>query len=391
MKILVVSNLYGALARGGAERVVAEETAGLRALGHEVTVVSGDPAAMAGTVSVAADGVREIKFSPYNIAFYTDLSVHGVLFRFWWHYLDIFSIGSANRLAKIIREEKPDVVHTHNLMGLGFTIPTEIRRARIHHVHTVHDVQLLDPSGLLPAEREFQPAWHQKMYIAVMHMMMGSPNVVIFPSDFHMRLHKRLGFFIKSQCIVVRNPAPAFMGVGGKKKNNRIFLFAGQLETHKGIFDLFDAWTKADLKDATLEIAGSGSRSEAVAIRAASMSNVRLLGRLGGSELAAAYERAAWLVLPSRVIENAPASIMEALGRAVPVIASVSGGIPEIVHDAENGYLFPPGDSILLASVLAKAAALDDAAYAQMSDSAIKVSKDLGGRTHIADLENLYH
>ena len=42
---------------------------------------------------------------------------------------------------------------------------------------------------------------------------------------------------------------------------------------------------------------------------------------------------------PSRT-EGLPLSIMEALNYSLPVIGTRVGGIPEIVHEGENGYLF---------------------------------------------------
>ena len=42
--------------------------------------------------------------------------------------------------------------------------------------------------------------------------------------------------------------------------------------------------------------------------------------------------------------EAMPLAVLEALREGVPVIASRTGGIPEVVHDGDNGLLLPPGD-----------------------------------------------
>jgi glycosyltransferase involved in cell wall biosynthesis len=39
-----------------------------------------------------------------------------------------------------------------------------------------------------------------------------------------------------------------------------------------------------------------------------------------------------------------PTCVLEALSCEVPVIASKVGGIQELIHDGENGYLYKSGD-----------------------------------------------
>lgn len=50
--------------------------------------------------------------------------------------------------------------------------------------------------------------------------------------------------------------------------------------------------------------------------------------------------------------ESMPLVVLEALQNAVPVIASWTGGIPEIVRHGSNGLLVPPGDEVALARAL---------------------------------------
>jgi hypothetical protein len=66
-----------------------------------------------------------------------------------WHIIDIFHFASKNKIRQILQTEKPDLVHTHNLMGLGFLIPRLIKKMGLRYIHTVHDVQLVEPSGII--------------------------------------------------------------------------------------------------------------------------------------------------------------------------------------------------------------------------------------------------
>ncbi|HEX5413010.1 MAG TPA: glycosyltransferase family 4 protein [Terriglobia bacterium] len=50
--------------------------------------------------------------------------------------------------------------------------------------------------------------------------------------------------------------------------------------------------------------------------------------------------------------ESMPLSMLEALQHGVPVIASSTGGVPEVIHHGSNGLLVPPGDAVALANTL---------------------------------------
>ena len=69
------------------------------------------------------------------------------------------------------------------------------------------------------------------------------------------------------------------------------------------------------------------------------------------------------LVVPSSPAEATTRVILEAYAAGVPVVASASGGIPEIVRDGETGFLVPPGNPVRLAARIREALA-DPARFA---------------------------
>ena len=173
MKICIITNVYPPYARGGAEQVVVKTVEGLLAAGHDVVVVTAAPQGQ----HVWREGRLTIyRLHPFNVFFYTDAHRHGVLVRAFWHLLDMFHVGSAKYVRRVLETEKPMVVHTHNLMGLGFLIPRVIRRLGIRHIHTVHDVQLAEPSGVILKKQAHgfrYRGWPSQIYCAIMKYLVG--------------------------------------------------------------------------------------------------------------------------------------------------------------------------------------------------------------------------
>ena len=62
-----------------------------------------------------------------------------------------------------------------------------------------------------------------------------------------------------------------------------------------------------------------------------------------GQKLASAYASADAFIFPSRT-ETLGLVLLEAMAAGTPVVAANSGGIPDIVTNGINGYLFDPDD-----------------------------------------------
>jgi glycosyltransferase involved in cell wall biosynthesis len=82
---------------------------------------------------------------------------------------------------------------------------------------------------------------------------------------------------------------------------------------------------------------------------------IRFAGPLVGADLDAAYADADLFVLPSRA-ETYGMVVTEALARALPVVATEVGGVPEALGLAGDGsrpgLLIPPDDPVVLAGAL---------------------------------------
>ena len=78
---------------------------------------------------------------------------------------------------------------------------------------------------------------------------------------------------------------------------------------------------------------------------------MRITGWISSDQVRDEILAARALVLPS-FAEGLPVVIMEAMALRRPVISTFVAGIPELVHDGENGWLVPAGDVDALADAM---------------------------------------
>ena len=119
-----------------------------------------------------------------------------------------------------------------------------------------------------------------------------------------------------------------------------LFLYVGRVSAEKQI-DKIKPVLKS-IPNSRLAIVGNGpAREELEAYFADTPTN--FVGYLHGLELASAYASADAFIFPSAT-ETLGLVLLEAMAAGCPVVAARSGGIPDIVTDGVNGYLFEPND-----------------------------------------------
>ena len=278
----------------------------------------------------------------------------------------IWSTEARAKLEGLLREEKIDVAHLHNIAHqLSPSILGPLARRSIPIVQTMHDYKLLCPvytfrsrgevcerckagrywnavvrrcnADSLPlsltsaAEAAVHRALHSYRHVHVFHC----------PSLFEMSKmlehgvpRERLAFvphFVDASAYV-----PSFGG-------GTYALFAGRLSEEKGLFTLLEAHRRTP--GLRLVIAGDGPLREALEARVSGEQRERLTfaGHLSGEAYDRAWAEAACLVLPSEWYEVRPMVIHEASARGKAVVTTRLGTIPEIVEDGVTGLLVPPG------------------------------------------------
>ena len=129
--------------------------------------------------------------------------------------------------------------------------------------------------------------------------------------------------------------------------------FSGRLSEEKAPLAFVGAARRlADADDIVFVMTGAGPMEGAVRKAVAALHPAGRLHYLGivpeVRDWLACYDV---LVVPSE-IDGRPTVVLEALAMGVPVIASAVGGLPELVHDGETGFLCPPGDDAAFADAI---------------------------------------
>jgi glycosyltransferase involved in cell wall biosynthesis len=119
-----------------------------------------------------------------------------------------------------------------------------------------------------------------------------------------------------------------------------LLLYVGRLGAEKEIDKIKPVLES--IPNARLALVGNGPHREALKEYFAG-TPTHFVGYLQGLELASAYASADAFIFPSRT-ETLGLVLLEAMAAGCPVIAARSGGIPDIVTDGVNGFLFDPDD-----------------------------------------------
>lgn len=299
-----------------------------------------------------------------------------------------------------------DVAHLHIYHGkLTPAILPVLKARRIPIVQTLHEYKLACPvytlqrqgkncdacvEGSLLNSIRFRCKDGSALRSAIMAAEMASSRLAgdvrlvdrfICVSDFQKAIMTRAGL-PQDKLATLHN----FVDAGPVHEgHDGYLLYAGRIEALKGLQTLMSAVEGTDRR---LLIAGDGAWVPDLRQRIRNQPQITYLGFQSGAALAELIRRAKAVVVPSEWYENCPMSVLEAKAHGRPVVASAIGGIPELVRDGLDGFLFGPGQRDDLIRALDR---LDHADHALLSQKARQDSEHrFSGRVHLARLMDVY-
>jgi len=344
MKILLVNNVFYPYERGGAEEIVHYLAESWPEEGHKVMVVALAPR---GHKLNKARGQANLYQTVYWSSNYYGLSNLPQWLRFIWHLPDWLGFRHYFRWRKVLKKFRPDIVVLNNLTGLGFQVHHLCCRLGIPSVQVIHDVQYLQPSGLLllGEEKALTNSWLMKGYKSLTAYWLKPAKVLISPSQWLMDFYLHHNW-LKNNCwLKLANPLKIHLSSTYRLPDQlRQAIFVGQLTPAKGIDWLAGQWSDfnkillaAGLPAANLTIIGDGPLLASLSRDASLDNHLRLMGRLEHDMVLDQLKKADVLIVPSFCYENWPTILLEAASSGCLAIVVNHGGARELAEAL--GYL----------------------------------------------------
>jgi glycosyltransferase involved in cell wall biosynthesis len=365
---------------GGAALSVLELAAGQQWRGHDVAVVAGSvPPNEESMEYLAAElGVDVVKVS----ALRRDVSPRQ-------------DVAATVALRRIVRERRPDVVHTHTAKAgaagrVGARLAGRSRPGAI--VHTYHGHVL---SGYFSPRREAMFRLAERVLAHATDALVAITDEVrddlvsygIAPrSKFTV---VRYGFDFDARVDATPSTRARLRADVGAREHTLVIGFVGRLTAIKRPLDLVRTLA-ATTGDTMLVVAGDGEDREATEALARDVGVADRTRFLGYTRDIPAWHAAFDALLLTSANEGSPVAAIEALAAARPVVATDVGGMRTVVDDGETGYLAPVGDTAALAAHLDRLAA-DGALRRRMGElGAMRMRERFSMERMVDDIERLY-
>jgi glycosyltransferase involved in cell wall biosynthesis len=239
-----------------------------------------------------------------------------------------------------LEEFKPDVIHVVNpaVLGLAGIFYSKILKIPLVASYHTHLPQYLQHYGLGMLEGflwELLKGGHNQ---AALNLCTSTAMV----KELTAHGIERVDLWQRGVDTELFHPDLANVEMRSRLSKNHpespLLLYVGRLSAEKEI-ERIKPILEA-IPEARLALVGDGPHRQALEKHFAG-TNTYFVGYLMGQELGSAFASADAFIFPSRT-ETLGLVLLEAMAAGCPVVAARSGGIPDIVTDGVNGYLFEP-------------------------------------------------
>jgi glycosyltransferase involved in cell wall biosynthesis len=315
LKVMMVSTSLG---YGGADTQIVNIARMLRSRGWKVTVVSMiPPAAHVGTLAGIGVPVYSLKMRS-----------------------GVPDPRAVFRLADLIQQENPDVVHSHMVHANLLSRLTRLIARMPALICTAHNTR--------ESSRRGGPTWHKELLYRLTDRLADQTTIICKAGAGHYIRRKAVPPS-RLQVIPIGIDCADFSPSPAKRKEARLrcslheghftFLSVGRFVVQKDYPNLLQAFALLRHRSWTLLIAGSGPLQpelERLRDELSLTNHVRFVGVR--QDVRDWYYAADAFVLGSAV-EGMPVVLLEAAAAGLPAVVTDAGGNPEVVIDGKTGFV----------------------------------------------------
>ena len=337
MRILFVSTFFDPHNIGGAELALRNLAHGLRERGHAIAMLC---TASSGPLSEQVEHDLSIfRVGIPNRYWPNATNRQPLLDRLLWHAMDVYNQTARGVVEEVIKRTRPNVVCTQNLAGFSISAWDAARSLGAPVVHVLNDLYLLAPSHpsyehplLRPCSRLFRLP-HRDASTRI--------DAVVALSRSVLDEHLRAGYFSGVATALIPTAFPLPDPGPAPKRSASVPVrigFLARLVPAKGIELLLQAFTESPPLDAILYVGGVGEDGYVAYLRHRyAAARVHFLGYVDSTPF---FRDIDLCIVPSTHHDSLPTVVIEASANRVPVIGARVGGIPELIRDGENGFVF---------------------------------------------------
>jgi glycosyltransferase involved in cell wall biosynthesis len=364
MKILLVHNFYQSSSPSGEDAVFRNEVELLK-----------------------KNGIDVITYEKHN----DEIKDYGLWGKVHLAFQNIWSQKTYQDIKDLIKKEKPDIAHFHNIWYLiSPSAYSAYKHAGVPVVQTLHNFRMFCVNGLLLRDEKVceecigHLPWRGVKYgcysnsrlyslpIALtegIHSIAGTwkdnIDAYIALTEFGKKKFVQCGLpeekiFVKPN-FLSDPPEPSFT-------HRDYIIYLGRLSREKGLSILIDSAKTLDSSAVPLKfkIVGDGPIMKEMKdkVKAEKISGIEFTGRKRFHECMDLLKDARFMIMPAVCYENFPMAIREAFACGKPVIASNLGAMAELVDEGKTGLLFEPGNSEDLAAKISWMLKNEDACIA---------------------------
>ncbi len=355
MKVALISSSYHPYYKGGGEYSVKDLAEKLVKKGINTTVIT----AFRQSEKETINGVKVVRVPHPNIYWSFDSESQPLHKKLLWHIAEGYNKKVDTIVSPVLKEVQPDVLHIRNTEDFSPYLCKVAKYLNIPVVVTLNSCTWLCPKGTMFKNEKNcdNQCMSCKLITYPKKILSKHVDAVVGVSNFVLKRHLEYGYFGNSMHEIVytsTNTQPKRFPL--ENSSSLSFGYIGRVHPIKGVAEVIKAFKAASVP-AKLYIAGDGPSEYYSHCQSLAQHNKDIIF-LGNTKPEEFYSKIDIAIINSLVHEAFPRVLVEAYAFGRPVIASKTGGTPEMVVHEKTGWIFDPFSFTQLRDNIIKASRL---------------------------------